>query len=144
MLLAGGLIVARIVGSRSLRDGKVTRNATFGVLVSMFGYLLFAAVHSPIGYYGAAFIIGFGNGHMFPAFQTMFINLAPNSLRGTANATQLTSWDIGVGAGVLVGGIAAENYGYHAAFWTALAVNVVGVAALLLFTRKHFVKNRLR
>ena len=74
----------------------------------------------------------------------MFINLAPNSLRGTANATQLTSWDVGVGAGVLIGGIAAENYGYHAAFWTALAVNVVGVAALLLFTRKHFAKNRLR
>lgn len=144
MLLAGGLIVARIVGSRSLRDGKVTRNASFGVLVSMFGYLLFAAVHSPIGYYGAAFIIGFGNGHMFPAFQTMFINLAPNSLRGTANATQLTSWDVGVGAGVLIGGIAAENYGYHAAFWTALAVNVVGVAAMLLCINRHFAKNRLR
>ena len=144
MLLAGGLIVARIVGSRSLRKGLITRNASFGVVVSMFGYLLFAAVHSPIGYYGAAFIIGFGNGHMFPAFQTMFINLAPNNLRGTANATQLTSWDVGVGAGVLIGGIFAENYGYHAAFWAALAVNVVGVLALFLHTNGYFAKNRLR
>ena len=144
MLLAGGLIMARLIGSRSLRDGKITRNASFGVLVSMFGYLLFAAVHSPVGYYGAALIIGFGNGHMFPAFQTMFINLAPNSLRGTANATQLTSWDVGVGAGVLVGGIFAENFGYHAAFWTALVVNVVGVLALFLRINGHFAKNRLR
>lgn len=143
-LLAGGLIIARIHGSRSLRQGKIVQNAVFGVLISMFGYLLFAAIHSPVGYYGSALIIGFGNGHMFPAFQTMFINLAPNSQRGTANATQLTSWDVGIGAGVIIGGLFAENLGYHAAFWSAWIVNVIGVAALLLFTRKHFLKNRLR
>ena len=144
MLLALGLIIARIAGSRPLREGKVIRNASFGVLISMFGYLLFAAVHNQIGYYGAALIIGFGNGHMFPAFQTMFVNLAPNSQRGTANATQLTSWDIGVGAGVLIGGILAESSGYHSAFWAAWIVNVIGVAILFLFARKHFIKNRLR
>lgn len=143
-LLAGGLIIARIHGSRSLRQGKIVQNAVFGVLISMFGYLLFAAIHSPLGYYGSALIIGFGNGHMFPAFQTMFINLAPNSQRGTANATQLTSWDVGIGAGVIIGGLFAENLGYHAAFWSAWIVNVIGVAALLLFTRKHFLKNKLR
>ena len=144
MLLALGLIIARIAGSRPLREGKVVRNASFGVLISMFGYLLFAAVHNQIGYYGAALIIGFGNGHMFPAFQTMFVNLAPNSQRGTANATQLTSWDIGVGAGVLIGGVLAEASGYHSAFWAAWIVNVAGVAILFLFARKHFIKNRLR
>ena len=74
----------------------------------------------------------------------MFINLAPNSLRGTANATQLTSWDVGVGAGVLVGGFFAENFGYHSAFWAALAVNVAGVLALFLHTNRYFAKNRLR
>ncbi len=144
MLLALGLIIARIAGSRPLREGKVIRNASFGVLISMLGYLLFAAVHNQIGYYGAALIIGFGNGHMFPAFQTMFVNLAPNSQRGTANATQLTSWDIGVGAGVLIGGVLAEASGYHSAFWAAWIVNVAGVAILFLFARKHFIKNRLR
>ncbi len=143
-LLACGLIIARIHGSRSLRQGKIVQNAVFGVLISMFGYLLFAAIHSPLGYYGSALIIGFGNGHMFPAFQTMFINLASNSQRGTANATQLTSWDAGIGIGVIIGGLFAENLGYHAAFWSAWIVNVIGVAALLLFTRKHFLKNRLR
>ncbi len=144
MLLALGLIIARIAGSRPLREGKVIRNASFGVLISMLGYLLFAAVHNQIGYYGAALIIGFGNGHMFPAFQTMFVNLAPNSQRGTANATQLTSWDIGVGAGVLIGGVLAEASGYHSAFWAAWIVNVAGVAILFLFARKHFIKNKLR
>lgn len=144
MLLAGGLIVARIAGSRSLSKGNAVKNASVGVVISMFGYLLFASVHAALGYYGAALIIGFGNGLMFPAFQTMFINLAPNSQRGTANATQLTSWDVGVGLGVLVGGFLAERYGYHSAFWAALVVNAVGVLALFAHTRRHFAQNRLR
>ncbi|MBQ3581468.1 MAG: MFS transporter [Alistipes sp.] len=144
MLLAIGLILSRLVGSRTLRQGKVTQNATVGTAISLFGYLLFAAVHNSWGYYGAALIIGLGNGHMFPAFQTMFINLAENSQRGTANSTLLVSWDIGIGLGTLIGGIVAEHVGYSAAFWTAWGVNVAGVAIYNLFVRRHFLKNKLR
>ncbi len=144
MLLAIGLILSRLVGGRTLRQGKVTQNASIGTVISLVGYLIFAALHNAWGYYGAALIIGLGNGHMFPAFQTMFINLAPNSKRGTANSTLLVSWDIGIGLGILVGGIVAEHIGYHAAFWTAWGVNLVGVSIFYLFARKHFLKNKLR
>lgn len=144
MLLAIGLILSRLVGSRTLRQGKVTQNATVGTAISLFGYLLFAAVHNSWGYYGAALIIGLGNGHMFPAFQTMFINLAENSQRGTANSTLLVSWDIGIGLGTLIGGIVAEHVGYSAAFWTAWGVNVAGVVIYNLFVRRHFLANKLR
>lgn len=144
MLLALGLALSRIVGGRKLRQGKITQNAALGTAVSLVGYLIFAAVHNHWGYYGAALIIGLGNGHMFPAFQTMFINLAENSQRGTANSTLLVSWDIGIGLGILVGGIVAEHISYHATFWTAWGVNVVGVAIFYLFARKHFLQNRLR
>ena len=144
MLLAIGLILSRLVGGRKLRQGKVTQNASIGIAVSLVGYFIFAAVHNYWGYYGAALIIGLGNGHMFPAFQTMFINLAPNSQRGTANSTLLVSWDIGIGLGILVGGIVSEHIGYHAAFWTAWGVNLLGVSIFYLFARKHFLQNKLR
>ena len=74
----------------------------------------------------------------------MFINLAENSQRGTANSTLLVSWDIGIGLGTLVGGIVAEHVSYHAAFWTAWGVNLVGVAAYHLLARRHFIANKLR
>ena len=144
MLLAIGLILSRLVGGRKLRQGKVTQNASIGIAVSLVGYFIFAAVHNYLGYYGAALIIGLGNGHMFPAFQTMFINLAPNSQRGTANSTLLVSWDIGIGLGILVGGIVSEHIGYHAAFWTAWGVNLLGVSIFYLFARRHFQQNKLR
>ena len=143
-LLSTGLILSRLAGARSLRKGRVTQNATHGILVSLLGYLLFAAVHNPWGYYGAALVIGLGNGHMFPAFQTMFINLAPNSQRGTANSTLLTAWDLGVGLGIIVGGFVAEQFSYHAAFWSAWIANAAGTAFYLFYVRRHFNTHKLR
>ena len=144
MLLAIGLILSRLVGGRSLRRGRIVQNAAAGTAISLGGYLLFAALHNSWGYYGAALIIGLGNGHMFPAFQTMFLNLASHDRRGTANSTLLVSWDIGVGLGIMAGGSFAEPLGYHAAFWIAWAVNLVGVALFYGYARAHFLRNRLR
>ncbi len=143
-LLAAGLIASRIVGGRTLRNGMVVQNAQWGMTLSLFGYLLFVAVPDMWGYYGAAIIIGLGNGHMFPAMQTMFINLAPNSRRGTANSTLLVSWDVGIGLGIVIGGAAAEHLGYAAAFWISFAVNASGVALFWLYTRRSYMRLRLR
>lgn len=143
-LLCVGLISSRLVGARGLRQGHIIENATYGVLISLIGYLLFAALHNAWGFYGAAFVVGLGNGHMFPAFQTMFINLAPNSQRGTANSTLLTSWDAGFGLGIILGGIAAEYFSYGTAFWIAWLGNAAGVVFFFAYTRRHFLRNRIR
>ena len=143
-LLATGLAISRLMGSRSLREGKVTHNASIGCIISLFGYLMFAAGENEFCYFGAAFIIGIGNGHMFPAFQTMFINLAPNTQRGTANSSLLVSWDIGVGLGILIGGVVSNHFGYTEAFWHAWVGNLAGVLIFILFGKKYFDKHKLR
>lgn len=143
-LLCVGLISSRLVGARGLRKGRVTENATSGVIISLVGYLVFAAFHNAWGFYGAAFIVGLGNGHMFPAFQTMFINLAPNSQRGTANSTLFTAWETGVGLGIILGGVVAEFSSYGAAFWLAWIGNLGGVVLYFALARQHFLRNRLR
>lgn len=144
LLLASGLFLSRITGGRSLRQGKIVHNASEGMLLSLFGYALFAAARNEWGYYGAALIVGLGNGHMYPAFQNMLINLAPNDRRGTANSTLLVSWDIGVGIGILVGGVVTEHFSFSYAFWVAWMVNLVGVAFYFLYSRRNFIRNKLR
>ncbi|MBR1668673.1 MAG: MFS transporter [Bacteroidaceae bacterium] len=143
-ILSAGLILSRLIGARTLRKGKVVENVNHGILISLFGYLLFALFKSPFAYYGAALIIGLGNGHIWPGMQTMFINLAPNNKRGTANSSQLTCWDIGMGLGVVLGGMAIHHTGYSSAFWLAFIVNTLGVLFYFVYARQHFIQNRLR
>jgi predicted MFS family arabinose efflux permease len=143
-VLCGGLILSRLVGARTLRRGRIVENASYGLLTSVFGYLLFATVHNTWGYYGAALIVGLGNGHLWPALQTMFVNLAPNNQRGTANSTLLTSWDVGIGLGIILGGVIAEHFGYDFAFIAAWLVNVMGVIFFFLYARGYYIKNKLR
>lgn len=144
LLLSIGLILSRLIGSRTLRKGMLIWNASLGLLISLCGYFLFAGVHNYFGYYGAALIIGLGNGHMFPAFQTMFINLAPHTQRGTANSSLLISWDVGVGLGIMIGGMLVEYFGYFSAFWTAGLVNAAGVLFFFTSIRKTYQRDKLR
>ena len=152
MLCSVGLIFSRLQGGRALRQGRVTHNAAEGMVISLIGYTLFILMPTlfpdnpsaiMVGYYGSALLIGLGNGHMWPAFQNMTINVASNSRRGTANSTILISWDFGMGLGILVGGIVSELLGYAAAFWTVVIVNASGVACFFLATRSFFLKRNL-
>lgn len=119
-------------------------NAAVGVSVSLMGYMLFAALHNEFGYYAAALVIGLGNGHMYPAYQNMFVNLAPHSQRGTASSSILVAWDVGLGIGVLLGGLLSEKWGYSIAFWAAWLVNLVGFLGFWLYVKAHFNRNKLR
>ena len=150
MLCSIGLILSRLQGGKALRQGRIVYNAGSGMLISLVGYTLFILMPtlSPrltfIGYYGSAMLIGLGNGHLWPAFQNMMIQMAHNNQRGTANSTILISWDIGMGLGILLGGIIAELIGYSAAFWAVAVVNAAGVALFFFATRSFFLSRRLQ
>ena len=143
MLCSVGLILSRLQGGKALRKGRLTHNAGEGMVISLIGYTLFIAMPNMIGYYGSALLIGLGNGHMWPAFQNMTINVAENNQRGTANSTILISWDIGMGLGILLGGVVSELAGYSAAFWTVVVVNATGVIMFFTATKQFFLARNL-
>ena len=67
---------------------------------------------------------------MFPAYNTLYVNLAPNNQRGTATSTYLTSWDIGIGLGISTGGYIAQQYAFDAVY---LFGSILCVASMLFF-----------
>lgn len=152
LLCSVGLIMSRLQGSKALRQGRLTHNAAEGIVTSYLGYTIFILMptlfpgnHTAImaGYYASALLIGLGNGHMWPAFQNMTINVAQNNQRGTANSTILVSWDVGIGLGILVGGVVAEHLGYSSAFWVVSMVNLAGLLAYFLVTKRFFLERNL-
>lgn len=142
MLLSIGLILSRLQGAKSLREGKLTHNAAEGIILSTIGYTIFIAMPNMVGYYASAILIGLGNGHMWPAMQNMIINVAQNNERGTANSTLLTSWDLGLGIGILLGGSIAEYFGYASAFWMMAVVHMAGMALFFILTKQSFLRRK--
>ncbi|MBO5957325.1 MAG: MFS transporter [Bacteroidales bacterium] len=145
MLFAIGLILSRVVGVKALSRGFATRNATYGVIVVAIGYAIFAFWQNLYGYYISAVVIGFGQASMYPAVQTMFLNMTTNDKRGTANATILTSWDLGIGIGIIFGGYVAEHLGgYNSAFIMAATVSLMSVVFFLSYAKKAYLRDRVR
>lgn len=143
-IIATGLFISRLTGAKSLREGKLTENALQGALLTAIGLTLFALAPGLWAYYLSPLLIGLGNGRMYPAFLNMFINMARNDQRGTANSTMLTSWDFGMGIGILAGGMFMEYIDYSATFWFTAASQICGALMLLFFTRKFFIRRKLR
>lgn len=144
MLLAAGLVLSRLSGHKALRRGNMNRSGAIGVVLSTIGYCLFAMGLGRWGFFVSAMLIGLGNGRMYPAFLNMFVNVARNDQRGTANSSILISWDLGMGLGILAGGFLAEYIGFRAAFWFTAAMQAIGSAVFLIFTRGFFTRRRLR
>lgn len=142
MILSGGLFAARVLGAKAFAKRDVSVRAAIGVILSLGGYVLFAAVKASWAYYTAAALIGLGNGNMYPAFLNMFINIARKDQRGTANSSILTAWDVGMGIGIVGGGFLLQFLSYSAAFWGAAIMQFAGTILFYVSTR-HFYHRRL-
>lgn len=142
-LLSIGLFASRLQGRKALSKGLITHNAAEGMLISLIGFTIFVAIPHPVAYYLSALLIGLGNGHLYPAFLNMFIQVARHDQRGTANSSILTGWDLGFGIGCLLGGIVSEHFGYTATFWIVAIENALSVLLFFLASRQFF-ENRKR
>ena len=97
--------MSRLFSGRQVDKGRIVAVISFGIYLVCFCFFglssckwlmaEFPAVGRYV-FFGIALLLGVGFGTMFPAFNTLFVNLAPNSKRGTATSTYLTSWDVGI------------------------------------------------
>lgn len=147
-----GLIVSRLLSGKRVDKGFITQTISRGIVIALAGVVGEALLALACGYsievgyvlyFLSAFLIGYGFGTIFPAFNTLFINMAPHSRRATANATYLTGWDVGIGAGMLLGGALSVN-GYSGSFAFAAILVLLAFIYFVYFVAKHFMRHRLR
>ena len=151
--MALGMAVSRMFSGRQVDHGKITQVIMAGIGIVIFCYIglfvcepLFAVSETlvKIILYGSALALGVGSGMMFPAFNTMFVNLGRNDQRGTATSTYLTSWDIGIGIGLVTGGVIGEAYSFSYAYLIGAVLCIVSLIIFKFRIIPHFQKNRLR
>lgn len=141
-ILAIGLIGSRLFSGKMVDRGLLTRAIEYGLLISVAGMLLLSALQklmtmnpalAEILFLIIPLILGIGYGFTFPAYNTLFMNLAPNNRRATASSTYMTSWDIGVGVGLITGGALGDSEG-----GLALAFGVGGLLIVLSYALFHY------
>jgi MFS family permease len=97
-------------------------------------------VKNPAGFYGAAIILGFGNGVVFPTFQAMTNNMVSQNRRGAANSTLFTSVDLGMGIGMIIVGAISQRYSISAAFLVCSFISASALAFFLIYSAAHYRK----
>lgn len=144
LFLATGIIVSRITSGKMVDRGHIHEVTIFAISVVGIAFFCFSYFHTAFAYYASALFIGIGYGTLLPALQTIYINMTTSSKRGTANATYLTGFDIGVGLGMLAGASIAERHSFE---WMYAFVSILCFIGLLLYvfmSRKVFDSHRLR
>lgn len=144
LFLATGIMLSRVVSGKLVDRGYIHQVIIFAIAVISISFFAFSYFHFALAYYIAAFFIGIGYGTLLPALQTIYINMAPASKRGTANSTYLTGFDIGVGLGMLTGAGLAELYDFEFAYRFTALLCAVGLVLYVLMSRRIFDRNRLR
>ena len=152
--MAIGLAVSRIFSGRQVDKGRTTQVIVWGMYLACASFLALALCRemmfwnpgvTSVIFLGIALLQGIAFGTMFPAFNTLFVNLAPNHQRGTATSTYLTSWDAGIGIGLMAGGAIAQAFGgFNYAYFLGAGLTVLSVLYFLLKAGPYFNANKLR
>ncbi len=152
-LMAVGMGVSRIFAGKYVDKGYITQTISYGFYVVIAAFFLLSTCSHVIAYshawcaaifYLVPFMLGIGFGVMFPAYNTLYVNLAPNNQRGTATSTYLTSWDVGIGLGISTGGYIAEHYAFDAVYLFGSVLCVVSMFYFNLYVSPHFHRNKVR
>lgn len=151
--MAVGMAVSRLFSGKLVDRGKITQVIAAGLYLVCFcffglsgcGWLIhWNAAATTVFFFLISILLGVGFGTMFPAYNTLFVNLAPNKQRGTATSTYLTSWDVGIGIGMLAGGYIAEVATFKMAYLFGAALTVVSLFYFRGKVAPHFHRHRLR
>ena len=152
-LMAIGMAISRLFSGKLVDKGMVTGVIQAGLYLVCLCYFSLTAcgwlvdwnvTFTTVLFFAISLLLGIGFGTMFPAYNTLFVNLAPNNQRGTATSTYLTSWDLGIGIGMLTGGYIAEIASFRISYLFGAALTVISLFYFQFKAGPDYNKYKLR
>ena len=149
-LMAIGMGVARIVAGKRVDQGLITQCIKLGFWPVSLAFILLGSCRflpndvAIAIFYLVPLLMGGGFGVMFPAMNSLYINLAPNEKRATATGTYLTAWDVGLFLGIFSGGIIANIASFAVVYLAGGAICLISMTFFIRYVTPHFYANRLR
>ena len=152
-LMAIGMGVSRIIAGKKVDRGYITQCIHFGfypviLAFALLGSCRFIAAENTgmadIVFFTVPVLLGIGFGVMFPAMNSLYINLAPHNRRATATSTYLSSWDVGIGIGIVSSGIIAHYFTFYMVYLTGAVICTISMIFFVHKVTPHYNRNKLR
>lgn len=143
IFMAIGVGTARLISGRLVDHGKIHLVSVSALVFLTLSFAVFALFHNEIVFFASALAIGIGFGVCVPAIQCLFVNVAPHHMRGTATSTYLTSFDFGVGIGMLSAGFIASHATLAMAYLVGSGCCLVSLLVYLRWVKPSYERNKL-
>lgn len=153
IIMAAGMGISRIFAGKQVDRGLVTQCIRTGLLpvilafaiLGLCGRLAHLNTHLATGaFFTVPMLLGVGFGIIFPAMNTLYINLAPNNRRATATSTYLTAWDVGIGLGIVTSGVIAQQSSFATVYLVGAGLSAISLAFFMAKVTPHYNKNKVR
>lgn len=140
IFMAIGVGTARLISGRLVDHGKIHLVSISALVFLTLSFAVFAIFHNEFVFFASALAIGIGFGVCVPAIQCLFVNVAPHHMRGTATSTYLTSFDFGVGIGMLAAGFIASYTDLATAYLIGSGCCLMSLLVYLRWVRPSYEK----
>lgn len=142
LLLALGIGLSRLGSGKLIDKGYVVQLILAGKVILLVSAAVFTFFPSHWVFNIGSVLIGLGCGVVGPCYQSLFVDLAEHHQRGTANSTFYTAWDMGIGSGVLLGGMAAQWSSYSVALGGGVVLVLASLIYFMRYTAGHYRASR--
>lgn len=140
IFLVAGMLISKFSTQKMIDAGKHKILVVISLIVLLFTMGSYFFMETSVHLLLAGFLLGLGYGVLQPLFQSFVTGTAPGPKRGTANATYLLSYDIGIGIGSFVMGLFQESIGLSTGFALTAVSYIIGGIIYAAYVDKYYTK----
>lgn len=143
VFLAIGIMTSRVLSGKLVDKGYLHQIILLAMSLVAFSFFCFAYFSTMWSFFLSALGMGLSFGALLPALQTLYVNMATAERRGTANATYLTGFDLGIGVGMLLGARIADKYTFETMYYIPVVLTLIAIVVYRFISMPIYEKRKI-
>jgi MFS family permease len=131
------LTVTRPMAGRIADRNGFEKTIIPGMVLIALAMLILSQANSLELFLLTGIVYGLGFGSVQPSLQAMVVKNVPPNRRGAANGTFFSAFDLGIGAGSVIGGGLAQTLGYSQMYLLAIIPALIGILVYYFYGRRQ-------
>ena len=140
-LFALGMVISKLIIRTRIKRKDYVIIVLFCAISIVLSIIAIGLWEQEIILYIAALVTGACFETITVIFRRMFIDMSPSDRIGTGSSNYYMSWDLGMGAGVVIGGILSHHESFLQIFIICSVLIVIGALLFKFFVYNHYLKN---